>query len=230
VKFYKTYPWGRRSAASAFRRAPTSYTTMRYHSHTPFGWHAKDGQPRYVRFRLIRGDHGPELDAPELEYVDRCERDPAQAEILGQQACWPEHEQLDVNYLQHDWSQRLKEKPVEYILQIQLHDVQPSDPPEILNSLLPWDEATHPYQDLAQVTVFEELSYAEQQYTAFEITNHPQSMSILPSQSIDDYNSLNYMRKQAIWAIRTRRLLQRWWGPAHHAADGSAHGQSPKGM
>lgn len=230
LKYYATYPWGRLSAASAFRRAPTSYTTMHYHSHTPFGWHAQDGKPRYVRFRLVRGDHGPELDAPELDYVKRCEQDPNAAAVLAQQACLPQDEHLSVNYLQHDWRDRLKRGPVEYLLQIQLHDVSPTDPPEILNSLLPWDEATHPYLDLGRVTMTEELSYADQTYMAFEVTNLPSSMSLLPAKSLDDFNSLNYMRKQAIWAIRARRLLQRLFGPPHSAPDDAPHGLSPKGM
>lgn len=229
-KYYRTYPWGRRSAASAFRRAPTSYATMHFHSHTPFGWHASDGRLRYARFRLIRGDGGPELDAPTLEYVDKCEHDVAQAAILAQQKCLPEDEAKSVNYLNHEWHDRLRQGPITYRLQLQLHEVSPTDPPDVLNALLPWDEATHPYMDLATVSITEPLSYADQQYMGFEITNLPNSMSILPAKSIDDFNSLNYMRKQAIWAIRTRRFFTRRFGPPPEAPDDAPHGLSPKGM
>jgi arachidonate 5-lipoxygenase len=229
-KYYKKYPWGRRSAASAFRRAPTSYATMYYHSHTPFGWHANDGKMRYVRFRLIRGDHAPELDEPDIAYVDQCEKDVAQASILAQQKCLPKDEPKSVNYLNHDWSERIKKGPVEYILQVQLHEVSPSDPPEILNAMLPWEVETHPYLDLANVSIQDELSYAEQTYMGFEITNMPTSMSILPAKSIDDFNSLNYMRKQSIWTIRMRRFMQRRFGPPKNAPDNAPHGMSPPGM
>ncbi len=230
VKYYRRYPWGRRSAASAFRRAPASYATMHYHSHTPFGWHARDGKMRYVRFRLVRGDGEPELDAPDQAYVEQCEQDVDAAERLGQQACLPQDEHLSVNYLQHQWHGQLRQEPIHYRLQIQLHEVTPSDSPEILNSLLPWDQQSHPFQDLADVSIVEPLSYAQQQYIAFEVTNLPRSMSILPAKSIDDYNSLNYMRKQSIWAIRMRRFFQRMLGPAKAAADDAPHGISPKGM
>ena len=56
------------------------------------------------------------------------------------------------------------------------------------------------------------------------------SMSILPAKSIDDFNSLNYMRKQSIWTLRMRRFLQRLFGPPQNAADDAPHGLSPKGM
>ncbi len=229
-KFYKTYGWGRRSAASAFRRTPTSYATMHYHSHTPFGWHARDGKQRYARFRLVRGDGGPELDAPTLDYVNLCEQDVAQASILSQQKCLPQDEAKSVNYLNHEWRERLKQGPILYTLQLQLHEVHPNDPPEVLNALLPWDVATHPFVDLATVSITEELSYADQAYMGFEVTNLPTSMSILPAKSLDDFNSLNYMRKQSIWTIRTRRFMQRLFGPPSHAADNDPHGMSPPGM
>jgi arachidonate 15-lipoxygenase len=51
-----------------------------------------------------------------------------------------------------------------------------------------------------------------------------------PSKSIDDFNSLNYMRKQSIWTIRMRRFLQRLFGPPTNAPDNAPHGLSPKGM
>jgi arachidonate 5-lipoxygenase len=203
---------------------------MHYHSHTPFAWHARDGKPRYVRFRLIRGDRGPELDAPDPAYVDQCEKDEAQASILAQQKCLPKDESKSINYLRNEWKERLKHGPITYILQLQLHEVSPTDPPEIRNALLPWDQATHPYMDLAIVTITAPLSYAEDQFMAFEITNIPRSMGILPAKSIDDFNSLNYMRKQSKWAIRTRRFFQRLFGPPKDVPDGGPHGQSPKGM
>lgn len=92
-------------------------------------------------------------------------------------------------FLNHKWRDRLKQGPITYILQLQLHEVSPSDPPEILNSLLPWDQGTHPFINLATVSITRELSYAEQCYVGVEITNHPSSMSILPSNSIDNFNS-----------------------------------------
>lgn len=229
-KYYRTYGWGRRSAASAFRRAPHSYATMYYHSHTPFAWIAKDGKTRYVRFRLIPGDRSPELDAPTLEYVDDCEKDPAMASVLAQQKCLPADEPKSVNYLNHEWSERLKQGPIRYLLQIQLHEAKPDDPPEVLNALLPWDETTHPHMDLATIEIVAELPYDERQRMAFDVTHHPKTIGILPAKSLDDFNSLNYMRKQSGLAIHARRLFQRLFGPAKGNRDDGPHGLSPPGM
>jgi arachidonate 5-lipoxygenase len=229
-KYYAAYGWGRRSAASAFRRAPASYVTMYYHSHTPFAWKARDGKPRYVRFRLVPGDKSPEWNPPTKEYVDHAERDPAQAHVLANQVCTPEDAPKSPNYLNHEYRDRLKGGPIAYMLQVQFHEPKPGDPPEVLNSLLPWDEATHPYLDLAEISITDELPYADQQRMGFEITNLPPSMGILPAKSTRDFNSLNYMRKQAVWATRVRRVMIGLFGPPTPNTDDGPHTLSPPGM
>ena len=62
------------------------------------------------------------------------------------------------------------------------------------------------------------------------VLKHDVSMSILPSKSIDDFNSLNYMRKQSNWTIQTRRFMQRLFGAPQNAPDDAPHGLSPPGM
>ena len=47
---------------------------------------------------------------------------------------------------------------------------------------------------------------------AFEVTNLPPCMALLPARSMQDYNSLNYMRKHAIWSVRARWLMARLLG------------------
>jgi arachidonate 5-lipoxygenase len=65
---------------------------------------------------------------------------------------------------------------------------------------------------------------------AFEITKHPAVMGILPSESMDDYNSVNYMRVQSIWAIRMRRFFQRLFGPPKDLPDDGPHNYNAPGM
>ena len=119
---------------------------------------------------------------------------------------------------------------VRYWLQIQFHEVSPADPPKIRNPLLPWDEATHPYVDLAHVEITEVHSPEESTWLAFEITNLPPSMALLPAKSLDHYNSLNYFRKQSSWAIRTRRLFTRLFGPHRPVPDDAPRNFNPQGM
>ena len=42
------------------RRAPASYADMVYYSQVAFDYKAKDGVPRYVKFRLINSEGRPE--------------------------------------------------------------------------------------------------------------------------------------------------------------------------
>ncbi|HJZ93920.1 MAG TPA: hypothetical protein VKE40_23805 [Gemmataceae bacterium] len=228
-KYYRKYAQGRRAASSAFRIRPPSYADLYYHSQTPFLWKARDGKPRYAKFRLIPIDGGPERNAPTVEYVEGCAADPAAADRLCDQRCFPD-ETRSVNYLKNEWRDRLKAGPIQYRLQLQLHEVSPDDSPEIRNCHLEWDEATHPWHELAVVEITEELSHAEACFMAFEITNLPPVMGILPSESMDDYNSVNYMRAQSIWAIRMRRLCHRLFGPPKDLPDDGPHNCSPPGM
>ena len=229
-KYYARYGWGRRSAASAFRRSPPSYTAMYYHSHTPFAWKAADGKPRLARFRLIPGDRAPEWNPPTPEYVEHAEKTEAVAHTIANQNPLPEDTAKSPNYLNHDYRDRLARGPITYLLQLQLHEVRPDDPPEVYNALLPWDVATHPYLDLAEITITEGLPYAGQQRMAFEITHHPPSLGILPAKSMTDFNSLNYMRKQSGLAIRTRRFFQKLFGPPKANTDDGPRALSPPGM
>ncbi len=229
AQYYAKHPWGRISAASALIRHPSSFAQMYYHSHTPFGWQARDGKPRYVRFRLFPEDRGPMSGAVDPAFIELAAADPTLAPALANQRTLPD-ETRTVNYLKNEWRDRLQAGPVRYHLQIQLHEVTAADPADVRNPLMPWDQATHPYMDLATVEITEALTEADSAYMGFEITNLPSSMAILPATSMDDYNSLNYMRRQSIWAIRTRRAFTRLIGPHAAVPDNAPHNLDPKGM
>lgn len=229
IQYYEKHAWGRRSAAAALIPPPSSYTRLHYHSHTPFGWHARDGKTRYVRFRLIPSDRGPMENDPPQEYIDRADRDMSILMEVADQK-YPAAQNLSVNYLKNEYRERIESGPIRYVLQVQLHEASDSDSEEVFNPMFPWDEATHPYHDLATVEINELLPYEESQWMAFEVTNHPPSMSLLPSRSIHDYNSLNYMRAQSIWAIRVRWLFLRLFGPRAELPDDAPHNLRPAGM
>ena len=229
LPYYQKYAQGRISAASSLIRDPSSFTQLYFHSHTPFAWNATDGKPRYVRFRLAPEDLGPMSGAPDPAFLARAESDPDLAPILADQKTLPD-EPRSVNYLKNEWRDRVRERGARYHLQIQLHEVSPTDSPEIRNPLQPWDEATHPYFALATVTIDSTLSDHESSWMAFEVTNLPRSMGLLPATSLDDYNSLNYMRRQAILAIRVRWLFLKLFGYRPPVPDDAPHNKDPKGM
>ena len=52
----------------------------------------------------------------------------------------------------------------------------------------------------------------------------------LAAKSTRDFNSLNYMRKQAVWATRVRRVMIGLFGPPTPNTDDGPHTLSPPGM
>ena len=57
-------------AIAVFRRAPKSFTDQRYYSWMAFEYKAKDGVPRYAKFRLVPAD-GREETGLLTEYDQR---------------------------------------------------------------------------------------------------------------------------------------------------------------
>ncbi|QRK10603.1 hypothetical protein JQX13_11240 [Archangium violaceum] len=116
------------------------------------------------------------------------------------------------NYLKEELVERLSRGPVTYHLQIQVHTPRSGESPEILNSNVAWDEATHPHMDLGTVTLEEVLPFEDGVRTRFSVRHHPPSLGLLPAESVDDYNSLNYMRGASDMAKSARVLLCRLFG------------------
>lgn len=228
LRYYEWYPQGRKAAASAFRRNPSSFAQLYFHSQTPFGWHARDGKLRYVKFRLIPED-GEESARPTDEFVEDCHRNPSRAMTLANQRTLP-GEHRSINYLKNEYIERLKKGPAKYRLQIQLHEAKPDDAPEVLSPHEYWDEETHPYMELATVEIDEPLSHEEQSWLTYEITNHPDSISILKARDMEDYNSLNYVRMQSHWAIKVRWFMQKVLGVRPNYPDDHPHDFNPPGM
>jgi arachidonate 5-lipoxygenase len=92
---------------------------------------------------------------------------------------------------------------------MQLHEATDHDSELIFCSNKIWDEATHPWFDLARVTIDRMLTYEESMLMYFSLKNHPPSMGLIEAKSIHDYNSLNYLRVRADIAKKAR--LWAYW-------------------
>jgi arachidonate 5-lipoxygenase len=101
------------------------------------------------------------------------------------------------NYLKQEFAERVRRGAVSYILQIQFHTPEPGESPEIFNCNVEWDPETHPFIDIARVEIDAVLSFDENNLMRFSIRHHPASLALLPAASIDDYNSVNYMRARS---------------------------------
>lgn len=180
--YYKEYP-AALAGKDGIRVDPSSYAELYYHSQVAQYFIGKDGVKRYVKFRLIPYDGGPEsgvLTPEELEEVwDERVIDPGKSP----------------NYLSNEYEQRVSRGPVMYRLQIQLHTPEPGeDAQRILNCNLEWDPEEHPFLDVAVVEIDRVLSWEEECRMITSVANCPESLALIPATSLEDVNSINYLR------------------------------------
>ena len=112
------------------------------------------------------------------------------------------------DYLRQEFKERLSKGPVHYRLQLQLHEVRPDDSPHILHIGRVWDESTHPWFDLADVTVTSTLPDDVIERTRYNVANMPPSMGLLPFETIDDYSCIAHIRTEVYQRTQTLRLLR----------------------
>lgn len=98
--------------------------------------------------------------------------------------------------------------PLEYKLQLQVHQAKNDDPSTILQVGREWDESTHPWMDLADIKMTSLLSPKATERLQFTFTHLPPCIGILPAQSVDDPNVVVQIRKEVyMWSqgLRSKR-------------------------
>ena len=203
LKYYKKYPTGAAGAYAGMRRNSDSFTDQQYYSQTPLRFVGDDKVLRYAKYRVVpfdrtRAETGLP-DAAELMIPPENQR------ILP-------GETRSRNYLKKLYVKDVADKKADHMLQIQLHTASENDLPEVFNACREWDEATHPWHDLARIQMEEALSWEDSCMMAFSLNNLPESLGVLPAKSIFDYNSLNYLRANSSLARRTRLAIYKRYG------------------
>ena len=96
------------------------------------------------------------------------------------------------NYLRTEYGEKLREAPVQYRLQIQLHDSVENrdDVQTILNPCRPWNTDMNPWTDLMLLTVVLSLTEETISQTVFSLHNHPESLNLPESNSSKDFASV----------------------------------------
>jgi hypothetical protein len=203
-RYYDKYPRGLLAAKDGIRRLPSSFAELHYHTQTVQYFIGIDGVQRYVKFRLIPFDDIPEtgiIPPAELENFWSEKRDP--------------RETRSRSYLKREYADRVGKGPIKYRLQLQLHTPGPDDTDEIFNCNVEWDEATHPYMDVAVVEIERMLSLEDERNAIFSLRHCPHSLALVPAKDRDDYNSINYLRAKADLAKKVRVFRYRLGsGPA----------------
>ena len=197
VPYLKSHPQGAYGGGDSVRRTPDKVDNIVYNSKTVFGFVGEDGVYWYVRYRLkplpFDGEQSGMPD--DFDRTHAWLQNPREDEVLNR------------NYLKDSVRERLANgETFHYMLQIQMRLPPPDDYilPEWISSAVPWDETRFPFNDLAELTVDEALSYEESQMTYFDMGHHPKSLPIPTGRSIHDPHSLNNLRLASIWARRIR--------------------------
>ena len=191
------YPAAFEAAVDGLRRAPESFSTLRYHSQICFHFHARDGVRRYARYRLAPADGAPETGLPDIE---------------DQLNPWNQErrngETRAAAYLRDEFRARIAVGPVRYRLQIQLHTAVSGESDEIFNSGARWPEDRYPWLDLAIATLDRALPPEQTERLRFNIGNQPPSLGVIHARSYDDYNSIGDLRVRVYRFAQTMRFLR----------------------
>nr|1U5U_A Chain A, Allene oxide synthase-lipoxygenase protein [Plexaura homomalla]1U5U_B Chain B, Allene oxide synthase-lipoxygenase protein [Plexaura homomalla] len=184
----------------ALRRAPDTFAHLYYYSQVTMPFKAKDGKVRYCRYRALPGD----VDIKEEDESGRLtEEEQRKIWIFSRH----ENEKRPDDYLRKEYVERLQKGPVNYRLQIQIHEASPDDTATIFHAGILWDKETHPWFDLAKVSIKTPLSPDVLEKTAFNIANQPASLGLLEAKSPEDYNSIGELRVAVYtWVQHLRKL------------------------
>jgi hypothetical protein len=199
---------------SALRRAPSSFTKMYYHSQLVNHFRAKDGKERYVKYRLVPEDRGPEEGIPTGE----------DAKTPWLQKRFPD-ETRPPDYLKTEFLSKVKDRSVVYHLQLRLHGA--GDPAKIFTQATQWDESTSPWFDLATITLTEPNSPEWTERLRFTIGRQPPSLGQVEAYTVDDPNSVNYLRATVYPKMQKMRALMYFLRGRGPWARGASRGSVP---
>ena len=123
------------------------------------------------------------------------------------------------DYLKKEYRERITRGPLEYKLQLQLHEAKEDDPPTILHVGREWNESTHPWLDVADIKMTSLLSPTATERLKFIYTNLPSTIGILPAQSSDDPNCVVHIRNAVyVWSQKLRANRSNKLVPEHLAS------------
>lgn len=164
-----------------------SFTDFRYYTWVCFEFIDSKNVSRYVRFRLINHDRGPDRGLPNAAF--RANGRPSMEPV-------PDDTRAP-DFLRKDFIYRVKHSDVRYILQAQFRDVP--NPPVVNHELFdpsqPWNEYWYPWMDMFEIRMTETIEdYDAICRLEMNPNRSPQCIKIPLATSPDDYASLGHAR------------------------------------
>lgn len=207
----------REGLAAGLRRAPRSFTCLTYYNQLVLEWRVPDGSHFLVRFRLVPTSDDALND-----------EDKGLTDVEDLKSLWIQDrragEPRSKDYLRQRLYDRLTEgDPVTYRLEAQFHAPRREDSLEWYDASLEWDERTHPWYLLGELTLNRMLTKSESDGLRFDPRNCPPSLRPPRGTSISD---LDDPRSLASAQYRVNSILGRlrlWRRPSqgmlHTAAE-----------
>ena len=175
-------------AAWEMFRLPEAYNHVHYHSKVASRYRTVEGRELIVRYRLIDPEHPEDsglLEPNGLLPPDRADRLP--------------DETRSKTFLHDRLRSDVAAGGLRYVLQVQL---RPRDE-QALDATRAWDE---PWLDRAELLLTEVVDEARIEPLAFNPTNAPEQLGVLPATRATEPASLNHLRSIVYAAAAERRI------------------------
>ena len=185
-KFYERHPDALDRYWGGLRRAPDSYEGLAYYSKLTGKYVDRSGKTWGCRYRMIPPEP---WDGVETGLPTQRDRD---AGVLATER-WPE-ETRPKDTLRKAYHARVAEGPIRYRLQIAVREVSDDYRDQAFDPCRAWDEATHPWRELAELSIDAPLPDAKTESLAFNIANAPASLGLFPARSAKDHTSIAWLR------------------------------------
>lgn len=175
--------------SEAFRTG--SFTEFYYHSQIAFEFTDKTGAMRYIKFRVIPGDRGPERGLF-----------PSSVRAKGDTFAprWPDDNRAE-DFLRRDFEVRTNHLGVRYLLQAQLRAADPNH----LSPMEYWPERECPWLDVAELHVTATLSVEEMDALDFNVNRTHDCINLPLAKTADDPASMGHARALVYWKAREAR-------------------------
>ena len=169
-----------------------SFTEFYYHSQIAFEFTDAAGTIRYIKFRSIPADRGPErgLFPPAIR---------ANGDTFAPR--WRDDRRAE-DFRRTDFEVRINHLSVDYILQAQLH---PAGDTDALNPTEYWDERYHPWVDVAHLHLNQMLTHDEIDALEYDANRTHHSINLPLARTADDYASMGHARALIYWHARRAR-------------------------
>ncbi len=196
--YFKPRPVIRRQFEIGLRRAPSSFTRLRYHSQIPLRFHGGDGKERYARFRLVPGDGAPEEGFPS-------------ASDLATPWLQDRHvgETRDFQYMRDEMKARAHAHAT-YALEMQVYEPAGQVDVAMLDPGRAWDEEALPFHAVGRITLDKALHPKRTEDLAYNIGHLPAAFSLVPCRTLSDFGSIGFVRAHVYTVTqRVRRVMRK---------------------